>query len=72
MTMTEIEKNPGPDWIVEYQWLGGSGEEIQSVMVFGAADPETALREARYSLDAADEPYAITGVLLLRLPSHSP
>jgi hypothetical protein len=62
-TMRNFEKNPGPDWVVEYRWLGESDEGVSEyVTIFGAATVEIALTEARSSLDLGKEPYAIIGV----------
>jgi hypothetical protein len=56
------EKNPGPDWVVEYRWLEESDEGLEYMTIFGAATAEIALKEARSSLDAGVEPYVITGL----------
>jgi hypothetical protein len=57
----KFEKNPGPDWVVEYRWLEESDEGPEYMTIYGAATPEVALQEARYSLDAEEEPYIIRG-----------
>jgi hypothetical protein len=47
------------NWIVEYRWLG---KEPESMMIFDVDTIETALVEARYSLDLAETPYVIVGI----------
>jgi hypothetical protein len=57
-----VEKNPGPDWVVEYRWLGHCDEGVESMMIFGVATSEIALEEAKYSLGSSKTPYVIIGV----------
>jgi hypothetical protein len=45
----KFEKNPGPDWVVEYRWMEESDEGPQYMTIYGAATPEMALKEARHS-----------------------
>lgn len=52
----QIEKGPGWDWAVTYQW---EDEEPEVLGVFGCITIEDAIKEARYSLDSADVGYAI-------------
>lgn len=66
----KFEKSAGPDWVVEYRWLEESDQESEYVTIYGAATPELALQEARYSLDAGEEPYIILGLQLF--PDGSP
>jgi hypothetical protein len=59
-----IEKNPGYDWVVTYQF---EDEPVEEIVVFGAMTVEAALKEAHLSLTASDTPemesdYAILGV----------
>jgi hypothetical protein len=60
----KIEKNPGPDWSVVYQF---GDDEPQLMAVFGQETVEDALKEAHYSLKAPGledaEPYKILGVI---------
>jgi hypothetical protein len=58
----KFEKNPGPDWVVEYRWLEESDEGPQDMTIYSAATPEAALKEARHSLDAGEETYVILGL----------
>jgi hypothetical protein len=48
----KIEKRPGPDWEIHYMYLDGSRD---CMAVFGAATPEEAIAEARFSLNATCE-----------------
>jgi hypothetical protein len=59
--LANFEKNPGPDWIVEYRWLGENDEGVEAMVIFGAATSEIALQEAEYSLQAGSAPYVIFG-----------
>ena len=55
-----LEKNPGPDWLIEYRWLRNADSEFMSV--FGMDTADEARAEAELSLDRADEPYVIVGI----------
>jgi hypothetical protein len=56
----------GSNWVVDYQWLGESDfPGVESMMIYGAADSEIALDEARYSLDAGKTPYVIIGLTMV-------
>ncbi len=62
----QFEKNPGPDWVVDYQWLGKSDfPGVESMTIYGAATSEIALDEARYSLDLGKTPYVIIGLTMI-------
>ena len=52
----QIEKGPGWDWLVNYEWEDG---EMDVVSVFGCLTIEDAVKEARYSLSDGDFGYAI-------------
>lgn len=56
MTQPKIEKGPGWDWLVTYQWEDG---QTDAIAVFGFIKIEDAIAEARYSLDVGDFGYAI-------------
>lgn len=56
--MKAIEKRPGLDWLVYYTLDDEPGTHAMSV--FGAATPEQALKDARYSLS---EGYEIVGLV---------
>ena len=51
-----IEKGPGWDWAVTYQW---EDQEADIVSVFGCLTIEEAIKEARYSLEGSELGYAI-------------
>ena len=52
----QIEKGPGWDWLVKYEWEEGDQDVLS---VFGCLTIEEAVKEARYSLDSGDFCYAI-------------
>ena len=52
----KIEKGPGWDWTVTYQW---EDEKPDAMSVFGCLTIEDAIKEARYSLEGSDLGYAI-------------
>lgn len=47
------------DWTILYQF---EEDQLEEMSVFGQATIEEALKEARYSLRQAEEPYVIIGV----------
>ncbi len=58
MTEFKIEKGPGWDWLVSYEWEDGQTDDVA---VFGCITIEDAIAEARYSLEAGGLGYAILG-----------
>ena len=56
MTEIKIEKGPGWDWLVSYEWEDGQTDDVA---VFGCIKIEDAITEARHSLGAGGFGYAI-------------
>ena len=55
-----FQKRPGLDWRVSYRWL--DEEEAETMVVFGAADEASAMKDARHSLDAAEVAYEVLSI----------
>ncbi len=52
----KIEKGPGYDWLVTYQF---DDEPIETMSVFGQIRIEDAIAEARFSFDDEDAPLVL-------------
>lgn len=48
----KVEKRPGYDWTITFQWEDG---EPEAMAVFGVLTIEEAVREARSSLESIEE-----------------